>query len=188
MDSTAFATCPPTNQALIDFYTLNGTAANSILIRTYHASAEFMQERECGLIPGKTQLSLKLYGGDARCLTGNQIGCPEPDTQGRVAVLHYRSHRQSNVLLALSTTQNAWTARKAIRLFLLLTVRADETVAPSCSLQIRGAGPIFRKQPLKLRQRVRKRQIVALENVCSCWMKRHVHDCAAFTEVAQVYI
>jgi hypothetical protein len=63
--------------------------------------------------------------------------------------------------------------------------RADETVAPSCSLQIRGAGPIFRKQPLKLWQRVRKGQIVALENVCSRWMKRHLHDCTAFTGLAQ---
>jgi hypothetical protein len=117
-----------------------------------------------------------------------QTRCSEPDTQERVAVLHYRSHRQSNVFLALSATQNTWTVRKATRLILLLTVRADETVAPSRALQIRGAGPIFRKQPLKLRQRVRKRKIVTPENICSRWMKRHLHDCAAFTEVAQVYM
>src|ERR1035437_1666937 len=188
MDSTAFATCPPTNQGLIDFHVLNGAAANAILIWTYHASAELMQDRECGLVTRDPQLSLKLHGGDARCLTGDQIGSPEPDTQRRVAVLHYRSHRQSNVFLALSATQNTWTPRKAIRLALHLTVGADETVAPSCSLQIRSTGPIFRKQPLKLRQRARKRQIVTLENVSSRWMERHLHDCAALAELAQVYM
>ncbi len=133
MDSTAFATCPPADHALIDFYMLNGTAANAILIWTHHASAEFMQDRECCLVTGESQLSLELHGGDARCLTGDQIGCPEPYTQGHVAVLHCRSDRESNVFLALSATQNARTICKAIRLVLDLTVAADKTVAPSRS-------------------------------------------------------
>jgi len=42
MDSTAFATCPPTNHDLIDFYMLYRAAADAILIWAHHASAEFM--------------------------------------------------------------------------------------------------------------------------------------------------
>ena len=52
MNTAAFAPRAPTDEGLIDFHMLYRTAANAILIGTHHASAKFMQKRECGLIPG----------------------------------------------------------------------------------------------------------------------------------------
>ena len=48
--------------------------------------------------PRKTKLPLKLHGGHAGRLTGDQISGPEPDVQRSVATLHHCSHRQPGVL------------------------------------------------------------------------------------------
>jgi hypothetical protein len=46
-------------------------------------------------------------------------------------------------------------------------VRASKPLAPSGALKVGCARPLIGEQPLKLRQRVRKRQIVSFEHIDS---------------------
>src|SRR5713101_738652 len=88
VDTPTFSMGSPSDIAFVDFDVLAGIAAYSILIWTHHAGAELMENLEGSLVAGDAQLPLKLHGRHARCLTGHQIGSPEPDIQRRMRTFH----------------------------------------------------------------------------------------------------
>ena len=103
------------------------------------------------LVARKTKLPLKLHGGHAGRLTGDQISGPEPDVQRSVATLHHCSHRQPGVLAAPCGQRRTpgrfskWNGspRRA-------AVRAGKAVSPAGFLQVGGAGRIIGEKSLEL--------------------------------------
>ncbi len=87
-----------------------------------------MENLKGRLVARKTKLPLKLHGGHAGRLTGEQISGPEPDVQRSVATLHHCSHRQPGVLAALAAAQDARAVFKVER----LSRRAAVRPIPKC--------------------------------------------------------
>ena len=82
-----------------------GLSTDPVLVGPHHARAELVENLKGRLVARKTKLPLKLHGGHAGRLTGDQISGPEPDVQRSVATLHHCSHRQPGVLAALAAAQ-----------------------------------------------------------------------------------
>jgi len=165
MDATALATCPSTNIGFVDFDMLPDLPTQSILIRANHASAELVENLERCLVASQPKLPLKLHSRHAGRLTGHQVGSPKPYAQRRMRKFHHRSSRQSGIALALAATKGTGAIGKPIWFTIHSAVRADKSVAPSSFLQVSRAGRIVGKEPLEPRQRLRKRQAVALINI-----------------------
>ena len=116
----------------------------------HHARAELVENLKGRLVARKTKLPLKLHGGHAGRLTGDQISGPEPDVQRSVATLHHCSHRQPGVLAALAAAQDARAVFKVERLSRRAAVRAGKAVSPAGFLQVGGAGRIIGEKSLEL--------------------------------------
>ena len=112
--------------------------------------AELVENLKGRLVARKTKLPLKLHGGHAGRLTGDQISGPEPDVQRSVATLHHCSHRQPGVLAALAAAQDARAVFKVERLSRRAAVRAGKAVSPAGFLQVGGAGRIIGEKSLEL--------------------------------------
>ena len=110
-------------------------------------------------------MPLELDGRHAGGLAGDQVGGPEPDEQRRVAALHNRADGQSCLTPAFAACQHARAGRNAERFASHTTVRTDEAVSPARLFEVFSAGGIVREKPLKLRQRLRKRQRGVLVDV-----------------------
>lgn len=161
----AFAAGTSADVGFIGLDVLIGSAANSILVGSYHADAQLVKNLECGLVARESELPLKLYGRHSWRLTGDQVRCPEPDRERRVGALHDGASGEARVTTTLTTTQHAGASGDTVRLTGCPTTRTDEAIAPSHALKVRRTGFLVWKQPLKLRQRARKRQIASLKNV-----------------------
>ena len=133
-----------------------GLAADAVLIRPNHTSAELVEDLKGGFVTGKPDLALELCGRHAGRLAGNQIGRPEPYAQRRMGALHDRPRRQPGVAAALSTAQDAGPAGEAERLCRRLAMGADEPVTPPRLLQVGGTGRVIREKSLKLGKRPRR--------------------------------
>jgi hypothetical protein len=101
----------------------------------------------------------------ARRLTGDQVRRPEPHRKRCVRALHDRASSEARIAATLATTQHTGASGDTVRLAGCATPRTDEAIAPSHSLKVGRTGCLVRKQPLKLRQRARKRQLASLENI-----------------------
>ena len=120
---------------------------------------------KCRFVAFQAKLPLELDGRYAGGLTGNQIGGPEPCAQRYVAAFHDRPGRQSHLAAAFTAGQNSWPRCNAERFSGFLTMGTGEAVAPAGSFQIGSTRPVIGKKPLKLRKRLRKWQVVAVEDV-----------------------
>ena len=127
-----------------------GLSTDPVLVGPHHARAELVENLKGGLVARKTKLPLKLHGGHAGRLTGDQISGPEPDVQRSVATLHHCSHRQPGVLAALAAAQDARAVFKVERLSRRAAVRAGKAVSPAGFLQVGGAGRIIGEKSLEL--------------------------------------
>ncbi len=170
VNAAPLAARTPTNQRFINLDMFSMRPANPILIGSHHASTKLVENLESRFVARKAQLSLELNGRHTLRLTGDQIRRPEPCTQRRMGLLHNSSGRQPSITLTLAATKNARTIGESVRLSRCLTVGADKPFAPSGFLQISSTGRFVRKHPLKLRQRLRKRKVISLQNV-------HYHCC-----------
>jgi hypothetical protein len=79
MHAPPFAARSASNPSLIDLDMLLRLTADAVLVRPNHASAELVQNLKGGLVARQAQLPLKLDGGDAGCLSGDQVGSSKPD-------------------------------------------------------------------------------------------------------------
>ena len=165
MDATALATGPSTHIGFVDFDRLPDLPTQSILIRANHASAELVENLERSLVASQPKLPLKLHSRQAGRLTGHQGGSPKPYVQRRMRKFHHRSSRQPGIAHALAATKSTGAIGKPLWFAIHSAVRADKSVAPSSFLQVSRAGRIVGKEPLELRQRLPKRQAVALINI-----------------------
>jgi hypothetical protein len=77
----------------------------------------------------------------------------------------HSSDSQTCRTTAFPANQHSWTGRNAERFASRTTVRTDEAIAPARLFEIFGAGSIVREKPLKLRQRLRRRQCRMLVDV-----------------------
>jgi len=165
VDAPAFSAGSTPDIAFVDFDVLAGFAANPILIWTHHAGAKLVENLECRLVARQPKLALKLHRRHARRLAGHQVGGPEPDIQRRMRTLHHRPHRQPCVAAALAASKDAGAAGKSKGIAHRLTIRADESAAPTQFLKVKGASLVVGEKPLELWKRVRERKVVALMNV-----------------------
>ena len=102
VNTTAFPTRSPANPGFVHLNMVLGLSTDPVLVGPHHARAELVENLKGRLVARKTKLPLKLHGGHAGRLTGDQISGPEPDVQRSVATLHHCSHRQPGVLAALA--------------------------------------------------------------------------------------
>src|SRR5208337_2710488 len=123
------------------------------------------------------ELPLKLDGRHALSLAGDQVGSPEPSGQWRVTALHDRADSQSCLTSAVAACQHTRAGRDAKRLTSDATMRTDEAVPPAHLFEVFGEGGIAREEPLKLRQRPRKRQPRVLVDVHEN-QRRRIHTCS----------
>src|SRR5271166_121079 len=164
VNASPFATSPAPNVGFVHLNMLSGPAANPVLIGSYHARTELMQNAEGGFISRQSKLPLKLHRRHALSLAGNQIGRPEPCAQGRVAALHDRAGGQSCLAATGATGQHAGPRSDAERFAGDATVRAREAIVPAGLFQIRCTGRVIGKKSLELRERFRERKLRAVEN------------------------
>ena len=147
---TAFPTRSPANPGFVHLNMVLGLSTDPVLVGPHHARAELVENLKGRLVARKTKLPLKLHGGHAGRLTGDQISGPEPDVQRSVATLHHCSHRQPGVLAALAAAQDARAVFKVERLSRRAAVRAGKAVSPAGFLQVGGAGRIIGEKSLEL--------------------------------------
>ena len=131
VNTTAFPTRSPANPGFVHLNMVLGLSTDPVLVGPYHARAELVENLKGRLVARKTKLPLKLHGGHAGRLTGDQISGPEPDVQRSVATLHHCSHRQPGVLAALAAAQDARAVFKVERLSRRAAVRAGKAVSPA---------------------------------------------------------
>ena len=165
VNTTAFPTRSPTNPGFVHLNMVLGLSTDPVLVGPHHARAELVENLKGRLVARKTKLPLKLHGGHAGRLTGDQISGPEPDVQRSVATLHHCSHRQPGVLAALAAAQDARAVFKVERLSRRAAVRAGKAVSPAGFLQVGGAGRIIGEKSLELGWRMRGWEIGAVENI-----------------------
>ena len=150
VNTTAFPTRSPANPGFVHLNMVLGLSTDPVLVGPHHARAELVENLKGRLVARKTKLPLKLHGGHAGRLTGDQISGPEPDVQRSVATLHHCSHRQPGVLAALAAAQDARAVFKVERLSRRAAVRAGKAVSPAGFLQVGGAGRIIGEKSLEL--------------------------------------
>ena len=158
MDAPALAARPSADIGFIDLDVLTGHTANPVLIGTYHASAELVENLEGGLVARQSPLPLKLHGRPSWRLTGHPVGGPEPNIQRRMRAFHHRSGRQPSIAVARSASKDARAFGDAIRLANCSAVQTDKPLAPTGFLKVSSAGRIVREKPLELRERRWKRE------------------------------
>src|SRR3984893_10847349 len=158
VNASAFAACPTADPGFVHLDMLVRAATDAILVRADHSGAQFVKDLKGCLVTREPELPLELDGRHAGGLAGDQVGGPEPRGQRRVAALHDRADSQSCLTSAFAACQNAGAGRNAERFACHTTVRTDEAVSPARLFEVFSAGSIVREEPLKLRQRLRKRQ------------------------------
>ena len=82
-----------------------------------------------------------------------------------MAALHDRADSQSCLTSAFAACQHARAGGNAERFASHTTVRTDEAVSPTRLFEVFGTGSIVWEEPLKLGQRLRKRQRGVLVDV-----------------------
>src|SRR5665811_2293436 len=165
VNASAFAAGPTPDPGFVRLDMLVRTATDAVLVRADHADAQFVENLKSCLITRAPKLPLELDGRDAGRLAGDQVGGPEPGGQLRVAALHDRADSQPCLTSAFAACQHARADRNAERFASHTTARTDEAVSPAHLFEVFSAGGIIREEPLKLRQRPRKRQCGALVDV-----------------------
>ena len=86
VNTTAFPTRSPANPGFVHLNMVLGLSTDPVLVGPHHARAELVENLKGRLVARKTKLPLKLHGGHAGRLTGEQISGPEPDVQRSVAM------------------------------------------------------------------------------------------------------
>ena len=165
VNPSAFAACPTADPGLVHLDMLVGAATHAILIGADHSGAQFVKDLKRCLVTREPELPLELDGRHTGGLAGDQVSGPEPSGQRRVAALHDRADSQSCLTSTFAACQHAGAGRDAERLASDAAVRTDEAISPARPFEVFGAGGIVRKEPLKLRQRPRKRQRGVLVDV-----------------------
>ena len=165
VDASAFAARPSADQGFVYLDMSPRLAADPVLVGPHHASTELMEYLEGGLIARQTKLPLELDGRDAGGMTGNQIGCPEPHAQRRVAALHDCADHQSRVPATFPAAQYARAVIETKRLSARLTVRANEPAVPAGLFQIGSACRVVGEKALELRKRLWEGQAGVVENI-----------------------
>ena len=140
-------------------------AADAVLIVAHHARAQLMEDAEGGFVSRQPELPLELHRRHAGRLAGDQIGGPEPDTERRMAARHDRASQKAGLAAARAARQNARAGGDSEGFGDGAAMWASEPVGPAGALEIGGARRIVGKQPLKLGERLRESQLVALVDV-----------------------
>jgi hypothetical protein len=133
VDASPFATSPACGVGFVRLNLLSEFGTNPVLIRSRHICAELMQNAESAFIETQSKLPSKLHRRHAVCLGVNDIGNPEPYTQGSVAALGS----------CLATRRHdAGPRGKAKRLVENVTAEPEESIVPSGFFQGGNMGVI----------------------------------------------
>jgi hypothetical protein len=165
MDTPPFAAGSATNPGFVDLDVLVSKSTDPVLIGAHHGGAQLVKQAEGRLISAQAKLPLELHRRHALRLTGKQISCPEPDAERHMAALHDRADQKPRLAATGAAFQISRSRGDAERFADYPAVTADKSLRPTSVLKIGSARRVTRKVPLKLRQRPRKSQIVALKNV-----------------------
>ena len=107
VDASAFATRASADPRFVHLDMLAGVTSDPVPVRPHHGRAKLVEDPEGGLVAREPKLALKLHGGHAGRLAGDQIGRPEPNAQRRMAALHDGPCRQSRLAAAFATGKDA---------------------------------------------------------------------------------
>ena len=163
VDAPAFAARPSADPRLIDLDMLFRPTTDTVLVRPHHARAQFVQDAEGGFISCQPKLPLKLHRRHPRRLAGDEVRGPEPDAERRMTAFHDRADQEAGLAATRTALHNAGPGDNAEGFGDLAAMRADKAVRPTGAPKIGGTCRVIGKQLLKLRERLGKSQIVALE-------------------------
>jgi hypothetical protein len=125
---------------------LGGLTSDPVLVGPHHGRAELVEDSEGGLVAREPKLALKLHGGHAGRLAGDQIGRPEPNAQRRMAALHDGPCRQPRLAAAVAAGQDARPRGDAEWFADFPAMGAEETAGPAGLFKIAGAPRVVRKK------------------------------------------
>ena len=94
-----------------------------------------------------------------------KVSGPEPDAERRMTAFHDGADQEAGLAAARTALQDTRSGDNAEGLGDLAAMRADKAIRPTGALKIGSTCRVIGKQPLKLRQRLGKSQIVALLDV-----------------------
>ena len=78
MYASSLSAGTPTDVGFIGLNMFLGLAADSVLIRSHHASAQLVENLKGRFVSRQSELSLELDSRHTGCLAGHQIRRPEP--------------------------------------------------------------------------------------------------------------
>ena len=165
MDAPAFASGPSTDPRFIHFDMFLRLATNLVVLGAHHPGAELMKDAEGRLVARQAKLPPKLDSRHSRRLAGDQVSRPEPSRQRCVTALHDGPGHQADVFATSAAAQNAGARLKAEWLADQAAPRAGEPTSPAGLFKIRSTRRVVGENTLKFRQRLRKRQICAGQNI-----------------------
>ena len=166
MDAATFSARRATDPRLINFDMIGrARLADAVTIRPHHASTQLVQNLKGGLVPAQSELALELGGAHAGCMASDEICGPKPRGQRCMSACHDRPCRQGDIAAARAAAQDVRLGRETERLAGVPAVLARKALFPTDIFEVLGAGRVVRKEPLKLRQRLREGQIGALVDV-----------------------
>ncbi len=138
-----------------------------------------MKYLEGGFVARQTELPLELDGRQAGRLAGDQVSRPEPYRERRMRALHDGAGGKAGVAATMAAAKHPKARGNVPWPVSHPAVRTDEPSAPSCALKVGSTRRFIREQALKLRKRVRERQIVPLKYV-DC------HDRPTFMQMLKI--
>ncbi len=165
MKPMSLAARAPANVGLISLDDFTGFSSDPILVGAHHADTQFVEYLECSLVTRQSKLPLKLNSRHALRLAGHQVSGPEPDSERRVRMIHDCVGSKAGFASTPSATENAGASGVTIGIANCLAVGADKPATPSSALKVSRTRCLIRKEPLKLRERFRKWQIVSLQHI-----------------------
>jgi hypothetical protein len=160
-----FGLSPDPGFVNLDMIAARQVAADPVTPSADHAGAKLMQDSERRLVSLDFKLALELHGRNARNNGRGQIGAPKPRRQWCMRPGHHGPNCQRRLLAAFAAGQDAGPRRHAERLAFFVAMRALKALRPLGTLQISGARGIVREQPLKVPERLGKRQVFPLQHV-----------------------
>jgi hypothetical protein len=138
------------NPRVINLY----LAAQGIPSRIHHRPSELVKHHPCGLVSGKTELTLEKQCGHATLVSGHQIRRPEPVGQWNLGPVKYCPGCQRNLVPAFDALVTSL-LHQFIRFFVSAS-RTTEPIRPTARRQILPASFLCGEVGLKLAKRLRE--------------------------------
>jgi hypothetical protein len=138
-----------TDVGLVDLHPV----PEQLSIGSDHRAPQLVQHGPSRLVPAQSQLPLQLQSGEARRLSRDQVGGPEPLRQWQPGSMEDRPRSHGGVVPAPSAPPQQ--PRRQLERIVMLASGTAETLRPAAAREVLAAGALVSKELPKLVQRPR---------------------------------